>query len=151
MKFTDRFNIRTLVSCAGLCATGIALCSAVAIAAAPLATAECGPGAPAGKECGAPASAFAPMAGVPLALPGPVPAPVAPVPIVPAAPAIPVIPAAPVPVVPGGAPLAGAPVAGGSPVGMAGGYAGKGDRVGAPPTGAPLPGQPLPAGPPGAS
>ena len=150
MAFMNRFTTRTLVVSAGLCATGIALCTAVA--AAPPATAECAPGTPAGKECGAPAAAFAPMAGVPMALPGPVPAPAAPVPVIPAAPPLPVIPAAPVPVVPAGAPVAAAPVAGGAPVvDMAGGFAGKGDPVVPPAAGAPVAGQPLPAGPSGAS
>jgi hypothetical protein len=143
MAFTDRFNTRTLVVGAGLCAAGIALCSAVA--AAPLASAECAPGALTGKECVAPAAAFAPMAGIPMALPGPVPViPAAPpLPVVPAAPPVPLIPAAPVvPVVP----AAGAPVAAGASA-VAGAYAGKGDPVGPLPAGAPMPGQPLPAGP----
>jgi hypothetical protein len=138
MAFFDRFNIRAVAAGAGLCATAFALSPDVA--AAPLTTEyECAPGAPAGKECVAPAAAVANMAGVPMALPGPVP-------VVPAAPPVPVVPAAPpVPVVP-----AGAPVAAGAPVDMAGGagaFAGKGDPVIPAPAGAPVPGQPLPAGP----
>jgi hypothetical protein len=140
MAFFDRFKIRAVVAGAGLCATSIALSPAVY--AAPMTTEyECAAGAPAGKECVAPAAAFAPMAGVPMALPGPVPVrPAAPpLPVVPAAPPVPVIPAAPV--------VPAAPVAGGAPVTMAGGFAGKGDPIVPAPAGAPVPGQPIPAGP----
>ena len=150
MAFFDRFNIRAVAACAGLCATAFALSPNVA--AAPLTTEyECAPGAPAGKECVASAAAVANMAGVPMALPGPVPVPAAPaVPVIPAAPPVPVIPAAPpVPVIPAGAPVvpAAAPAAGGAPVDLAGGFAGKGDPILPAATGAPVPGQPLPAGP----
>jgi hypothetical protein len=144
MAFFDRFSITALAAAAGLCVTAIALSShAVAV---PLITEfECAPGVPAGKECVAGAAAFAPMAGVPMALPGPVPVPAAPVvPAIPAAP-VPVIPAAPVPVVPAAAPAA--PVPAGAPIGLAGGVGGKGDPIVPAPPGAPVPGQPLPAGP----
>jgi hypothetical protein len=147
MAISDRFTMKALA--AGVALGGIAVASSSIAAAVPLTTEyECAPGAPAGKECVAPAAAFAPMAGVPMALPGPVPAPAAPVvPVIPAAP-VPVIPAAPVPVVPAAAPVA--PMAGGAPVNMAGGLAGKGDPIVAAVPGAPVPGQPLPAGPAGA-
>ena len=94
------------------------------------------------------------MAGVPMALPGPVPVapPLAP-PIPVAPPLVPPIPVAPpIPVVPPvGAPMrAGAPV--GAPIGapfaeMAG--TGKGDPSGPPPAGAPASGQPILPGPAG--
>jgi hypothetical protein len=148
MAIFDRFTMKALA--AGVALGGIAVALSSIAAAVPLTTEyECAPGAPAGKECVAPAAAFAPMAGVPMALPGPVPAPAAPVvPVIPAAP-VPVIPAAPVPVVPAAAPAA--PVPAGAPIGMAGGlaggYGGKGDPIVPPPAGAPMPGQPLPAGP----
>jgi hypothetical protein len=84
------------------------------------------------------------MAGVPMALPGPVPVvPAAPAPVAP-------IPAAPVPVIPAGAPVApipaAGPVAGGAPLTeMAG--TGKGEPTGPPPPGAILPGEPIAPGP----
>jgi hypothetical protein len=153
MAIFDRLCTATAAAAGLLCATAVALSSHAA--AVPLTTDyECAPGAPVAKECVAPAAAFAPMAGVPMALPGPVPVvPAAPpLPVVPAAPPIPAIPAAPpLPVVPAGAPLAAAPLAAGAPVEMAAGYAGKGDPVGPLPAGAPVPGQPLPAGPSAAS
>ena len=144
MAIFDRFTMKALCRWRGLCVIAVALSSHAA--AVPLTTEfECAPGAPAGKECVAGAAAFAPMAGVPMALPGPVPAPAAPVvPVIPAAP-VPVIPAAPVPVVPAAAPAA--PVPAGAPIGLAGGVGGKGDPIVPAPPGAPVPGQPLPAGP----
>ena len=151
MAFIDRLNMKTLAIAAGLCAAAIA--SSPHGGAAPMAT-GCPGGTLPGKECGAPSAAFNNMAGVPLALPGPVPAPAAPAaPVVPAAPPLPVVPAAPVPVVPAGAPLAGAPVAGGAPAAggapltVSGGLAGKGDPVVSAPAGAPVPGQPISPGP----
>lgn len=144
MAFIDRLNMKTLAIAAGLCAAAIA--SSPHVGAAPMAT-GCPGGTLPAKECGAPSAAFSNMAGVPLALPGPVPAPAAPAaPVVPAAPPLPVVPAAPVPVVPG-APLAGAPAAGGAPLTVSGGFAGKGDPIVPAPAGAPVPGQPISPGP----
>ena len=139
MAVFDRCNVRVVAMGAGLC--GVAIALSPAAAAAPWATGgyEC---APAGA---APCAPINDMAGVPMALPGPLPAappappaPPAAVPPVPAAPPVPIVPAAPV---------AGAPVAemGGS------NYGGKGQPTGPLPAGAPAPGQPLPAGPSGAS
>ena len=124
MPIFGRFNIRTVVACVALCGAAIALSpdaaasgyeclqgaagqaggAPAAVGGAPAAVggapAAAG-GAPAAASGGAPAaaacSAAAPlndMAGVPMALPGPVPAAPA-VPVVPAAPPIPVIPMAP--------------------------------------------------------
>ena len=145
MAIFDRFTMKTLA--AGVASCGIAVALSSHAAALPLTTEfECAPGEPAAKECVAGAAAFAPMAGLPMALPGPVPVPAAPVvPVIPAAP-VPVIPAAPVPVIPA-APVPAAPVPAGAPIGLAGGFGGKGDPVVPAPPGAPVPGQPLPAGP----
>jgi len=145
MAIFDRFTMKTFA--AGVASCGIAVALSSHAAAVPMMTEfECAPGAPAAKECVAGAAALAPLAGVPMALPGPVPVPAAPVvPVIPAAP-VPVIPAAPVPVVPAAAPAA--PVPAGAPIGLAGGaFGGKGDPTVPAPPGAPVPGQPLPAGP----
>ena len=116
MTIFDRFNVRVVAAGAGLC--GVAMALSPHVAAAPLPTGgyecfqapaqaaagEAGGAAPAAPAAGAciPASApFADMAGVPMALPGPVPV-AAPAPL-----------AAPVPL---GAPV-GAPVPLGAPVG----------------------------------
>jgi hypothetical protein len=158
MTIFGRFNVRVVVAGAGLC--GVAMALSPQVAATPLLTGgydcmstsagELG-AAPAAAAC-APASApLADMAGIPMALPGPVPVvPAAPpVPVVPLAPPVPVVPAAaPVPL---GAPLAvGAPVAGGAPLtDMSGAYGGKGDPIAPPPAGAPASGQPILPGPTG--
>jgi hypothetical protein len=135
----------------------VGLCGAAVVALSPDAAADpsAAGGCSQGKEVCAP---LADMAGVPMALPGPVPAAPA-VPVVPALPAAPAAPlgvpaplAPPVPVIP--AVPAGAPVAAGAPVpaaslfGMSG-NGGKGEPTGPAPVGAPVPGQPLPAGPQG--
>ena len=159
MAIFDRFDIKVVAS-AGLCAAAIALSPDAAAASfstggyaciqssAGAASGAAAAGAPvAGGGAGAaagciPASApVADMAGIPMALPGPVP-------VVPAAAPVPVgAPvAAPVPV---GAPVA-APVPVGAPVvNMGGAYGGKGAPTGPPPPGAPLPGQPILPGPTG--
>ena len=157
MVIFDRLNIRVI-------AVGVGLCGAAVVALSPDAAADpsAAGGCSQGKEVCAP---LADMAGVPMALPGPVPAAPA-VPVVPALPAAPAAPlgapaaplgvpaplAPPVPVIP--AVPAGAPVAAGAPVpaaslfGMSG-NGGKGEPTGPAPVGAPVPGQPLPAGPQG--
>jgi predicted component of type VI protein secretion system len=150
MVIFDRLNI-------GVIAVGVGLCGAAVVALSPDAAADpsAAGGCSQGKEVCAP---LADMAGVPMALPGPVPAAPA-VPVVPALPAAPAAPlgvpaplAPPVPVIP--AVPAGAPVAAGAPVpaaslfGMSG-NGGKGEPTGPAPVGAPVPGQPLPAGPQG--
>lgn len=156
MAIFDRFTVRAVAAGAGLC--GLALALTPDVAAAPLVTGgyDCY-SASAGEVGAAPAAPCAPagapiseMAGVPMALPGPVPVvPAAPpVPVVPLAPPVPVVPAAPP--VPLGAPVAAplAPAAGGAPLtDMSGAFAGKGDPVGPPPAGAPAPGQPILPGP----
>jgi hypothetical protein len=163
MTTFDRFTITVVVAGAGLC--GVALAMSPHVAAVPLITGgsdyaclqssagEVPSAAPAGAAC-APASApLSDMAGVPMALPGPLP--VAPVhaappvaPPVPLAPPVPVVPAAPA-----AAPVPlGAPVAAGAPVGaplsqMAGAGGGKGEETGPPPPGAPVSGEPILPGP----
>jgi hypothetical protein len=147
MASFDRNKIGRVAAGAGLCV--IAILVSPQVAAAP--PNECVQGK--GEVC-APVAPLTDMAGIPMALPGPVPAapviPAAPVvpaaPVIPAAPvlpAAPVIPAAPVvpaaPLVPAAGPLA--PVAPLIP------YAGKGDPVSPPPAGAPIPGQPVKPGP----
>jgi hypothetical protein len=150
MTIFDRFSIRLVAAGAGLC--GAALVFSPDVPAAPLITGggyECmtaaageAGGVPAAAPCAPPAAPLADMAGVPMALPGPIPAAppvpvVPPVPLAPPVPVVPVVPAAPV----------AAPVAGGAPIDMANGYAGKGDPVLPAPPGAPVNGQPIPAGP----
>jgi hypothetical protein len=151
MTIFDRFAIRVIAAGAGLC--GAAMAFSPDVTAAPLTTGgyECmqpaaaqAGGAPVADACGPASAAVADMAGIPMALPGPLPiAP--PVPVVPPLPIAPPLPI--VPVVPAGAPVAAAaPV----PVGlidMAKGYAGKGDPVGPPAPGAPVSGQPILPGP----
>jgi len=149
MTIFDRFAIRVIAAGAGLC--GAAMAFSPDVAAAPLTTGgyECmqpaagqAGAAPVAAACGPASAPVADMAGIPMALPGPLPiAP--PVPVVPPLPLAPPIPA--VPVIP-----AGAPAAAGVPAGvidMAKGYAGKGDLVGPPAPGAPVSGQPIPPGP----
>jgi hypothetical protein len=146
----DRFNIGVVAAGVGLC--GVAMALSPDVAAAPLITGgpacvqpaagEVGGASPVANACSPASAPASDMAGIPMALPGPVPV-VAPVPV--GAPL-----AAPVPV---GAPLAapvpvGAPVPGGGPlVDMSGGFAGKGDPTGPLPDGAPLSGQPILPGP----
>jgi hypothetical protein len=142
MAIFDRSNIRLVAAGAWLCVIAIALSPEVA--AAPPGGNECFEGK--GEVCTASAP-LAGMAGLPMALPGPVPAAPA-VPVVPAAPPIPVIPLAPVPVVPAApapVPVA-APLAGGA--GFTDVPGGKGaPTTGPPPAGAPVPGQPVIPGP----
>jgi hypothetical protein len=158
MTIFDRFNVRVVAAGAGLC--GVAIALSPHVVAAPMITGgyDCY-SASAGEVGAAPAAPCAPagapiaeMAGVPMALPGPVPVvPAAPpVPAVPLAPPVPVVPvAAPLPL---GAPVAAplAPAAGGAPLmDMAGAYGGKGDPIASPPAGAPASGQPILPGPAG--
>ncbi len=148
MAIFDRSNIRLVAAGAWLCVIAIALSPEVA--AAPAGGKECFEGK--GEVCTASAP-LAGMAGIPMALPGPVPAAPA-VPVVPAAPPIPVVPAAPVlpmappvPVVPAAPVPAAAPLAGGAGFTDVPGLGGKGAPTGPPPAGAPVPGQPLVPGP----
>lgn len=142
MAIFDRSNIRLVAAGAWLCVIAIALSPEVA--AAPAGGNECFEGK--GEVCTASAP-LAGMAGIPMALPGPVPAAPA-VPVVPAAPPIPVIPMAPpVPVVPAAPVPAAAPLAGGAGFTDVPARGGKGAPTGPPPAGAPVPGQPLIPGP----
>ncbi len=142
MAIFDRSNIRLVAAGAWLCVIAIALSPEVA--AAPAGGKECFEGK--GEVCTASAP-LAGMAGIPMALPGPVPAAPA-VPVVPAAPPIPVIPMAPpVPVVPAAPVPAAAPLAGGAGFTDVPGLGGKGAPTGPPPAGAPVPGQPIVPGP----
>ena len=142
MAIFDRSNIRLVAAGAWLCAIAIALSPEVA--AAPPGGNECFEGK--GEVCTASAP-LAGMAGIPMALPGPVPAAPA-APVVPAAPPIPVIPMAPpVPVVPAAPVPAAAPLAGGAGFTDVPGLGGKGAPTGPPPAGAPVPGQPIVPGP----
>ena len=142
MTIFDRFNIKVVAS-AGLCGAAIALSPDAA--AVPLITggygciqgtaADAAPPVAAGGPlaadvCGPASGPLADMDGVPLALPGPM---VAPVPV-----GAPV--GAPVPV--GDPVLAGAPLSD-----MAGSYGGKGEPTRPAPAGGPLPGQPVLPGP----
>ena len=140
MTIFDRFNIGVVAAGVGLC--GVAMALSPDVAAAPLITGgpacvqpaagEVGGASPVANACSPASAPASDMAGIPMALPGPVPG-VAPVPV--GAPL-----AAPVPV--------GAPVPGGGPlVDMSGGFAGKGDPTGPLPDGAPLSGQPILPGP----
>jgi hypothetical protein len=145
MAIFDRSNIRLVAAGAWLCAIAIALSPEAA--AAPPGGNECFEGK--GEVCTASAP-LAGMAGIPMALPGPVPAAPA-VPVVPAAPPIPVIPMAPplpvVPAAPAPEPAA-APLAGGAGFTDVPGFGGKGaPTTGPPPAGAPVPGQPIIPGP----
>ena len=132
MAIFGRFNIKVVAS-AGLCGAAIALSPEAA--AGPLITGgyaciqgTAGDAAPpvaaggplAADVCGPASGSLADMAGVPLALPGPV---VAPAPV-------------------------GAPVLAGAPLSqMAGSYGGKGEPTRPAPAGGPLPGQPVLPGP----
>lgn len=142
-----RFNIE-VVAAAVLCGAAVALSPSAAAAPLMAGGDEClqtsaGTAVPA-EMCGPAAAPVADMAGVPLALPGPVPVPVPAAVPIPAGLPVPV--GAPIPV---GAPVAaGAPVPAGAPLAeMAGTYAGKGDLTGPAPAGAPVPGQPVLPGP----
>jgi hypothetical protein len=152
----DRFNIGVVAAGAGL--FGVAMALSPAVAAAPLITGgqgcvqttagEVGGAPPVAGMCSPASAPVADMAGIPMALPGPVPV-VAPVPLgapvpVGAPVAGPVPLGAPVPV---GAPVV-APVAGGAPLtDMSGGFGAKGQPTGPLPDGAPMPGQPILPGP----
>ena len=149
MTIFDRFNVRVVAAGAGLC--GVAMVLSPHVAATPLPTGgyECfSPsagevGAASMAACGPAGAPVADMAGIPMALPGPVP-------VVPAAPPVPVLPLAPpVPVVPVAPPVPlGAPLAAGAPVAdMAGAFGGKGDPTNPPAAGAPVSGQPILPGP----
>jgi hypothetical protein len=143
MAVFGRFNIRFVVAGAGLCMIAIPLSPEVA-AAPPGGGNGCFEGK--GEVCTSSAP-LADMAGVPMALPGPIPAAPA-VPVVPAAPPVPVVPAAPpVPVVPAAGAPAAAPLAAGAPLTDMAGLGGKGAPTGPPPAGAPVSGQPLLPGP----
>jgi hypothetical protein len=151
MTIFDRFNVRVVAAGAGLCGVAMALSPQVAAAPLPTGGYECfeasagefGGAAPATAPCSPASAPLADMAGIPMALPGPVP-------VVPAAPPVPVVPLAPpVPVVPvaPAVPL-GAPLAGGAPLtDMSGAFGGKGDPTNPPPDGAPVSGQPILPGP----
>ncbi len=154
MTLFDRFHVG--VAAAGLGVIGFAAALAPAAAAAPLLTGgsaclQTAAGQVGAAEpmagCGLASAPVADMAaGVPMALPGPIP-------IVPAAPVVPVVPGLPVapivplaPIAPAAAPVV--PAAAGAPiVEMAGDFGGKGDPVTAPAPGAPAPGQPILPGP----
>ena len=152
MTIIDRFNITVVAAGAGLCSVALALSPQVAAAplitgggyacvqtssgdavgAAPAATEAVG-AAPAAGACGPASAPLSDMAGVPMALPGPVPV------------AAPVPAGAPVPV---GAPV-GAPVPVGAPLTVMSGVGGKEQPSGPPPAGAPVSGQPIMPGPAG--
>jgi hypothetical protein len=165
MAIADRFIIKVVAS-AGLCGAAIALSPTAAavpfmtgghaciegqagdLAPLPAAGGVGAAGAPA--AAGACAAPLTDMAGIPMAVPGPLP-------VVPMGAPLPVVPLAPpVPVVPVGAPLIalpGAPLAVGAPlepvigaplIDMAGV---KDAPVGPAPTGGPTPGQPVRPGP----
>ena len=153
MTIFGRFNVRVVAAGAGLCGAAMALSPHVAAAPLPTGGYECFSAsagevgaAPGAAPCSPASAPLADMAGIPMALPGPVPVvPAAPpVPVVPLAPPVPVVPVAPP--VPLGAPLA--PVAGGAPLtDMAGAFGGKGDPTNPPAVGAPVSGQPILPGP----
>jgi hypothetical protein len=159
MTMFDRLSIKVVAAGAGLCGVAIALSPDVAAAqwvtggydCIQTSAGEVVGAAPAAAACAPAGAALTDMAaGIPMALPGPIPV-APPVPVVPVAPPIPVVPVAPpvpvVPVVPAGAPV-GVPVAAGAPLlDMAGGYGGKGDPIEPAPAGAPAPGQPILPGP----
>src|ERR1700738_2883509 len=137
MTIFDRLNIRVVAVGAGLC--GVAVALSTDVAAAPVITGgyacvptqgEAGGASPVAGVCSPGSAPLSDMAGIPMALPGPVPV-VAPVPV---GAAVPVV--APVP---GGAPL----------IDMSGIHGGKGEPTGPLPDGAPIPGQPILAGPAG--
>ena len=107
-------------------AVGAAPAAGGPVGAAPAAGGPVG-AAPAGGACGPASAPLSDMAGVPMALPGPVPV------------------AAPVPV---GAPV-GAPVPVGAPLTVMSGVGGKEQPSGPPPAGAPVSGQPIMPGPAG--
>jgi hypothetical protein len=160
MMVFDRFNIRVVAAAAGLC--GVAVALSADVAAAPLITGgsacvqttagEAGGASPVAAMCSSASAPLSDMAGIPMALPGPVPV-VAPAPLgAPAPVGAPL--GAPAPVgaplgapVPVGAPL-GAPVPVGAPlIDNSGVYGGKGQPTGPPPDGAPVSGQPILPGP----
>lgn len=142
MPIFERFNFGLVGAVAGLC--GIAIALSPGAAAIPLKTGgeaciQTSAGGAPMAGCVPAAAPLADMAGVPMALPGPIPAapPIPVVPAVPLAPPVPVVPAVPVVAVPAGAPY----------VEMAGGFGGKGDPIEPPRDGAPANGQPILPGP----
>lgn len=152
MAIFDRFDLK-VIAVGGLCGFAIALSPGIAAAGGAY---EClqtsaGQAGPAAPAC-APVTE---MAGVPMALPGPVPLvpPIVPPPLVP--PIVPpplVPPLVPPPLVPPIVPIAGAPIAGAplAPITTMGGAAGgKGESTGPAPAGAPVAGQPIAPGPSG--
>ena len=162
MTISNRFNMRVIAVGAGLC--GIAMALSPHAAAVPWVTGayECvqtssgdaAGAAPAAAACSPASAPVNEMAGVPMALPGPVPVGVPPVPVgVPPVPVgVPPVPVGvpPVPVVaPVGAPVpAGAPLLAGAPLTEMSGT-GKGVPTAPPPAGAPVAGQPIMPGPTG--
>jgi hypothetical protein len=154
MAIFDRISIRVIAAGVGLC--GIAIALTPGIAAAGGCEYQTSAGEAPAIVPGAVCAPVAEMAGVPMALPGPVPIapPIVPPPLVP--PIVPpplVPPLVPPPLVPPIVPPLGAPIAAGAPVAglplttMGGAAAGKGDPVGPAPSGAPQPGQPIAPGP----
>jgi hypothetical protein len=157
MAVFDRLSIRVAAVGAGLCSVALTLSPGVAQAGGACYESSAGevPAAAAAAPC-APITGMA--GGVPMALPGPIPPPLAPPPIVPPLAPPPVVPPivpplAPPPVVPPIVPpLAPAPIipaagAGGLPVTTMGGLSGKGEMTGPAPSGAPVAGQPIAPGP----
>ena len=152
MRVFDRFNIRVVAAAAGLC--GVAVALSPDVAAAPLITGgsacvqttagEVGAASPVAAMCSPAGAPLSDMAGIPMALPGPVPV-AAPPPLAP--PLAPPVPVAP----PVGAPAPlGAPVPVGAPlIDNSGSYGGKGQPTGPAPDGAPVSGQPTLPGPAG--
>ncbi len=162
----DRISIRMLIVGAGVFGGALALSPGVALAGGSECLLTSAGGAPAATAC-APISE---MAGVPMALPGPV-APLVPLALPPVPPVIPPVPLAlppapPVPLLPPVSALAqplppvsalaspllppvplADPAAGGLPLTAMSGVAGKGDSTGLPTSGAPAPGQPILPGP----
>ena len=147
MAVFDRLSIRVAAVGAGLCSVALTLSPGVAQAGGACYESSAGevPAAAAAAPC-APITGMA--GGIPMALPGPIPPPLAPPPIVPPLAPPPVVP----PIVPPLAPAPLAPIipaagAGGLPVTTMGGLAGKGDLTGPAPSGAPVAGQPIAPGP----
>lgn len=166
MAILDRISIRVLTVGAGVFGSALALSPGVALAGGAECLQTSAGGAPAATAC----APIAEMAGVPMALPGPV-APLVPLALPPVAPALPPVPLAlppapPVPLVPPVSALAqplppvsalasplvppvplADPAAAGLPLTTLSDVAGKGDPTGLPASGAPVPGQPILPGP----
>src|ERR1700736_1742476 len=153
MTIFDRLNIRVVAVGAGLC--GVAVALSTDVAAAPVITGgyacvptqgEAGGASPVAGVCSPGSAPLSDMAGIPMALPGPVPV-VAPGPVgAPVAAGAPAPVGAPVPVGArvGARVLVGAPVRRGAPlIDMSGIHGGKGNPTGPLPDGAPITGQPI--------